>query len=416
MTSVFEETNRQAATAASHTMLTMGSSGGHESDTEDEEVAMNCLGGFRGVGYYDMNTTDASSSDEEDEDLDDEYVLLDLFLFDASKPNLSIYCSRFVHFSLFINRNEQGVVTFVSNHIPIRSVVQLVCPKPTSPNQQGSSPFDEEDPSNPASSSKDDDDEESDSGGDKEDEEDGYHLGGLDAKGSAADESPDTELKGMLDSVGDILDSNLDESETSNFQYIGVAEDGHRSTVDIVPALPKSKRVLSYNTLFALNREASHSNDTTKRMKRYDLKDWPASAPTTLFSSFSLGPPAMQHLPPLRDESPIISDEDDSELDRQLGSELDEQDNDEEQDGSPVPLLTPPASPLTVEVDGASTTVCEWPSNLTVDSAMLAVNDLDPASFETFEMSEQDQETYRIENGASEATSITPLLRSVYVG
>jgi len=277
MSSAFEETdpNAVAAAAADNKKLTIGSSG-DDSDTEDEEVAMNCLGGFRGVGYYDMNTTDASSSDEEDEDLDDE--------------------------------NEQGVVTFVSNHIPIRSVVQLVCPKPTSPNQQGSSPFDEEDPSNPASSSKDDDDEESDSGGDKEDEEDGYHLGGLDAKGSAADESPDTELKGMLDSVGDILDSNLDESETSNFQYIGVAEDGHRSTVDIVPALPKSKRVLSYNTLFALNREASHSNDTTKRMKRYDLKDWPASAPTTLFSSFSLGPPAMQHLPPLRDESPIISD------------------------------------------------------------------------------------------------------------
>jgi len=295
----------------------------------------------------------------------------------------------------------------------------LVCPKPTSPNEQGSSPFDDEqgnsDPSilNPSSSSNDEEESEPDS---DDDEEEDYHIEDLDVKQSTSEEGPDVELKGILDSIGDILETNLDESETSNFQYIGVAEDGHRS-IDIVPTFPKYKRVLSYNTLFAL-RDAEHSSDTTKRMKPNDVKDWPGSAPTALFSSFSLGPPAMQYLPPLRDESPIISDEDDSELDRQLGSELDEQDYDEERDGSPVPLLTPPASPLTVvEVDGAPTTVCEWPSNLTVDSAMLAVNDLDPASLETsFENSERHHEAYIIENSASEVTTITPLLRSVYVG
>lgn len=415
MSSASEETNPKAVVAATdNNKLTIGSSG-DDSDTEDEEVAMNCIGGFRGVEDSDMETTDASS-DEEGGDLDDdEYVLLGFFSLMQVFKYLS-YCSRFVHFFTAIYRKEEGVVTFVSDHVPIRSVVPLVCPKPTSPNEQGSSPFDEDGPSNPGSSSNDEEeDEESDPGSDNEGQEDDYHLGVLDVKTSASEESPDIELKGILDSIGDILDSHLDESETSNIQYIGVAEDGHRS-IDVVPTFPKYKRVLSYNTLFALNREANHSNDTTKRMKRNDLKDWTATVPTTLFSSFSLGSPAMQYLPPLRDESPLISDEDDAELDRQLGSELDEHDTDEERDGSPVPLLTPPASPLTVEVDGAPTTVCEWPSNLPVDCAMLAVNDLDPASLETFGKSEQDQEVFRIENGASQVTSITPLLRSVYVG
>jgi len=45
-------------------------SAGEESD-EDEEVAMNCIGGFRGIEDSDMNTTD-SSSDEDEDDLDDD--------------------------------------------------------------------------------------------------------------------------------------------------------------------------------------------------------------------------------------------------------------------------------------------------------------------------------------------------------
>ena len=46
--------------------------GNESDDSEDEEVAMNCLGGLRADS--DMDTTDASS-DEEDYDLYDEYVV-----------------------------------------------------------------------------------------------------------------------------------------------------------------------------------------------------------------------------------------------------------------------------------------------------------------------------------------------------
>lgn len=39
-----------------------------ESETEDEEVAMNCVGGFRGIEDSDINSTDMSSDEEDPED------------------------------------------------------------------------------------------------------------------------------------------------------------------------------------------------------------------------------------------------------------------------------------------------------------------------------------------------------------
>jgi len=320
-------------------------------------------------------------------------------------------------------------VAFITDHAPVKTEVPLVCPKPTSPQEHPLSPFDDDgdkdnscnagDPT--LSDASDSEEDNSTDENEDDDDEDGYVLGGPVVSESDVNESPDIELRDILDSLGDVLDCNLDESETSNYQkYIGVAEDStYHHTIDLMASLTKPKRVLSYNTLFALNREAGHNSDATKRFKRDDLKDMPSPAPTTLFTTlFSLGPPAIQSLPPIRDESPVISDDDDAELDRQLGSELDEQDITEDHDERPVPLLTPPASPLTIEVNGGHTTICEWPSNLTVESAMQAVNELRPLSPASFATLERDEEcmSFRIDNNASEATTLTPLLRSVYVG
>ena len=66
MTSAFEEAKPFVAAATTDNSLVNASR--EESETEDEEVAMNCVGGFRGADDSDMNTTD--SSDEED--LEDE--------------------------------------------------------------------------------------------------------------------------------------------------------------------------------------------------------------------------------------------------------------------------------------------------------------------------------------------------------
>ena len=52
-----------------------------ESETEDEEVRMNCVGGFRGIEDSDMNTTENSGNEDDDALTDDEssrdgYVLI----------------------------------------------------------------------------------------------------------------------------------------------------------------------------------------------------------------------------------------------------------------------------------------------------------------------------------------------------
>lgn len=43
-----------------------------ESETEDEEVRMNCVGGFRGIEDSDMNTTENSDDEDDDALTDDE--------------------------------------------------------------------------------------------------------------------------------------------------------------------------------------------------------------------------------------------------------------------------------------------------------------------------------------------------------
>lgn len=59
---------------------------------------------------------------------------------------------------------------------------------------------------------------------------------------------------------------------------------------------------------------------------------------------------------------------------------------------APVPLLTPPGSPLTVVLDSGTATVCEWPSNLIVDRAIQAAKELRPLSPTSLEMLEIDEQ------------------------
>ena len=44
----------------------------NENETEDEEVCMNCVGGFRGIEDSDMNTTENSDNEDDDALTDDE--------------------------------------------------------------------------------------------------------------------------------------------------------------------------------------------------------------------------------------------------------------------------------------------------------------------------------------------------------
>jgi hypothetical protein len=168
----------------------------------------------------------------------------------------------------------------------------------------------------------------------------------------------------------------------------------------------KAKRVLSSNTLSALNAEAGQNADSPKRIRSSE----PMSA--DMPSEFSLGLSAMDQICPLprqnmMRDSPVMSS-DEENLDKRLSEELEGNPRDPDADNSPVPLLTPPQSPLTTGVG-----VCEWPSNLVVDSALMTAamhtRPLSPASLQNFE--EADEERL-----AKEASSLTPLLRSIYVG
>jgi hypothetical protein len=47
---------------------------------------------------------------------------------------------------------------------------------------------------------------------------------------------------------------------------------------------------------------------------------------------------------------------------------------------TPIPLLTPPASPIHIQSDESIGDICEWPSNLAVDNALTAVSKLRPLS------------------------------------
>jgi hypothetical protein len=181
----------------------------------------------------------------------------------------------------------------------------------------------------------------------------------------------------------------------------------------------KAKRVLSSNTLAALNAEAGRNADSPKRMRSSPLP----STPSERLPKLSLGLSAMDQIRPLprhhlmRDSPVMSSDEED--LDKRLTEELERRLRWPSGDNSPVPLLTPPQSPLTIEVGEEGTT--EWPSNLVVDSAMMTAatftRPLSPTSLQKFEEAEEERLSKESDKFANtEASSLTSLLRSIYVG
>jgi hypothetical protein len=181
----------------------------------------------------------------------------------------------------------------------------------------------------------------------------------------------------------------------------------------------KAKRVLSSNTLADLNAEAGHKDDSPKRMRtspdveRLSIDDLP---------ELTLGLSVMDSIQPLPSRyslrrSPIISIDYDEGLDLALSEELKRSSNKLSGDKSPVPLLTPPQSPLPIPSEQDNWLV-EWPSNLVIDSAMMsAATDtraLSPSSLEKFD----EDEEIRLKDAFSrpEPSTLTPLLRSIYVG
>jgi hypothetical protein len=185
----------------------------------------------------------------------------------------------------------------------------------------------------------------------------------------------------------------------------------------------KAKRVLSSNTLAALNADAGRGADAPKKKRASPEQNELSSSG---LPEFSLGLAAFDQIRPLqrvslmRGSSSVLSN-DEKDLDKRLSEELDRNESDSSRENSPVPLLTPPQSPLTIDVGEGTVTMCEWPSNLAVDISMMAaaacdLRPLSPASLQKFELEEEQRVSNEITLRGNEASSLTPLLRSIYVG
>lgn len=168
----------------------------------------------------------------------------------------------------------------------------------------------------------------------------------------------------------------VQESTTEDFALVGASG----ASVDDKWVMAKQKRVLSSNTLSALNQESDRNTDRPKKMRLSeksfkDVSDIP---------EITLGIEALdQIIQPLprqflvRDESLLIPSCSDEEEDKMLSEELEEKFQNDGVDcsgaNSPIPLLTPPQSPRTVDdcIEHQAITSIEWPSNLVMDSAII---------------------------------------------
>jgi hypothetical protein len=178
----------------------------------------------------------------------------------------------------------------------------------------------------------------------------------------------------------------VDDSNSTHVQLATVASDKPISADLVLP-----KRSLSENILTPLGNDSVVLFDSPKRMKRVSDAVERSSEPTMLKTISDLK--SMASLKSCHRCSPVISSSDDDELDRQLREELisataarDEVEYDSasygdmrvpadvhEYDPTSLPLLTPPVSPLTITLEGGDVvTMCEWPSNLAVDCALVA--------------------------------------------
>jgi len=384
-----------------------------ESETEDEEVKMNCIGGLRGIEDSDMNTSDEDDDDSDDDDDDDD---------DQQERN-------------------QGVVNFVAEQVQNGPLVR---PKATSPAQrtlvshcESQSTTSSVGARGVALSSSRAPSAMSEVSRNSLSEDAGFDVRTpkADRQVSPSCDSPSGEegcedggdglSRSILDSLGDFDD---EEAEDMTEKFIGVMQDRE----DPVAAPRPKKRVLTSSTLAT---ETERSVNSPKRRKGESETDvFPLTLPPLKLPPIvSLGPPVSTEIMTLsrksvtifqRESPPNAPSVEEEALDRQLGEELVECDDCwNSRPNTPVALLTPPQSPLTIEVDGETTTVCEWPSNLYVDSAMTAVvNEIRPMSPDSLQDLEKEEENrvgkllLRDDNPAEASTLTSLLLRGVHAG
>jgi hypothetical protein len=209
-------------------------------------------------------------------------------------------------------------------------------------------------------------------------------------------------------------------------------------------AFSHAKRVLSSSALLGPTSSSGQTMLSPKRACRvHDAADRTSSDDDMMPPELTLGTMADNQDPGIGlslrtyeysykyETNPVISpsDDDSEEQDRQLGEELEEAGSEpSDRVRTPIPLLTPPASPLRVESEEGPAEVCEWPSNLAVDTAMVATFNLRPPSPESFQTWEQEEEERLMtrkgaewspeptpDDGNALSSTLTPMLRGISV-
>ena len=234
---------------------------------------------------------------------------------------------------------------------------------------------------------------------------------------------------------------NEEKTPVPNIALVNIAELESKAPTAI-DAFSHVKRVLSSSALLGPTSSSGQTMLSTKRVCRINEADETNSIEDTMIPELTFGSAAhnqdqgiglsLQTYEYSYETNPITSpsDDDSEEQDRQLGEELEEAGSEpSDRVNTPIPLLTPPSSPLRVECEEGEVEICEWPSNLAVDAAMTAAFDLRPPSPGSFQQTWEQEEEERLmtrkgaemspeptaDEGYPLSSTLTPMLRGISV-
>lgn len=214
------------------------------------------------------------------------------------------------------------------------------------------------------------------------------------------------------------FDDQQEAQESMNGDCAIVGASG--ASVDDKWHVTKQKRVLSCNTLYALNQDAGRDEDHSKKTRlsqqsSEDVCAIPEIALGTEALDEIIQPLPRQYL--IRDDSLLIPSCSDEDEDIVLSEELEEKFRNKRCSVAnfPIPLLTPPQSPRTVgdTIEEQEMSVIEWPSNLVMDSAIIkAFANISPLST----ICNRDEQ-FKIDDSVSEPAqrNLVPRVRTISV-
>eukprot|EP00977_Amphora_coffeiformis_P012550 scaffold3126_cov136-Amphora_coffeaeformis.AAC.6 len=427
-----------------------------ESETEDEEVKLNCIGGIRydesDINGFDEDEEDDSQDESQDDD-DDE----------PAQQGVVNFVSRLVRFSPRIVKpafsrhrrltpplelEEEDEEEDLQEEVGARGVALPFTDEDDDDEEDDDGVSDMEDSVSGSDADESDMEEDSDEEEDSDDEEEDHNTPTLERPIleddyfsqedetsvilQALEEEADEEIASLIDAVSPSSNSSSMEElyqlpvdaaeehsessrEDARLHLIGCTQDRDGALITV----PHAKRALSLdeNTLHQSNGDDDSVIPTKRRRSDADQ----------VLNKFSLGLPALtlsdtassstvetpRFLSPINTSSEELEEEEEDdveeELDGQLRYEL-ESTASRGGDQSPVPLLTPPQSPVNADA-------CEWPSNLVVDTALTTVmTQIKPLDWTEATAVEDEEPAVHNNKGSSFTSSqLTPLFRSIHV-